>query len=194
MPKFNDIINDTNPTNVLTFNSTTGDVSYSPKSITDGTIVAKTPYNAPPDTVISFDNLQLKWHGQAGSFDGIAIKSTATTNQSIRFSCSETYYASVYSDLGKILYGTTNQFYNLPMLSGFANVGNPTYPHAYALVPNVFMGMGNPGMPNSDTRTYKLYNDTTQSEYIIYTDKQASTGEVITAQTGTCSIIVQKIR
>jgi hypothetical protein len=156
-----------------------------------GNIIAKTPYNAGPETVVVFDNMEIKWHQSGSSYDGIAIRST-TTPISLRYTSSEFYLANAAADGGKSVYGSNNAWYNLPNLGATATIINAVYPYAQT-IGTTFLGMGNPAMPNADYRLYKLYNDTTQTEYEIIVDKQGSTGEITTAQTGTCSIVVRKI-
>jgi hypothetical protein len=163
----------------------------SEQSLISGNIIAKTPYNAGPETVVVFDNMEIKWHQSGSSFDGIAIRST-TTPISVRYTSSEFYLGSAAADGGKSVYGSNNAWYNLPNLGATATIINAIYPYAQT-ISTTFLGMGNPAMPNADYRLYKLYNDTTQTEYEIIVDKQGSTGEITTAQTGTCSIVVRKI-
>jgi hypothetical protein len=157
-----------------------------------GNIVAMTPISAVPETVISFDGLQMKWHQSAtGTYDGIAIRTTSDT-RSMRYTSVEFYTGTAAADGGKTLWGSTNAWYNLPAAGATATIINATYPYAQN-VTTTFLGIGNPALPNSDTRIIFLYDITNGVTYKIYTDKQASTGEVQTAQNGTCAIIVEKL-
>lgn len=156
-----------------------------------GNIIAITPYNAWPETVISFDGLEVKWHQTWSSFDGIAIRTQLGT-RSLRYSDVEFYIANAAADWGKSTWGSNNAWYNLPVLWATATIINTVYPYAQN-VTTTFLGMGNPALPNADMRIYMLYDDTNKQTYRITVDKQGSTGEITTAQTWTCSIIVEKI-
>jgi hypothetical protein len=161
-------------------------------SLVSGAIIAMSPYNAPPESVVTFDGLEIKWHNSAaGSFDGIAIRSQSGV-RSLRYTSVEFYLANAAADGGKALYGSNNAWYNIPNLGAVATIINAVYPYAQN-VSTTFLGFGNPAMPNADYRQYVLYDDTNQATYLITIDKQASTGEVLAAQNGTCLIVVERI-
>jgi hypothetical protein len=157
-----------------------------------GTIVAVSPYNAGPETIVAFDGLEIKWHNSsATSSDGIAIR-TQSGSRNLRYSYAESYVANAAADSGRTLWGASNAWYAIPGVGAVATTINTTYPYSQ-VVTTTFIGMGNPAMPNSSLRQYFLYDDTNSVSYRITTDKQASTGEVTVAQVGTCSIVVEKI-
>jgi hypothetical protein len=153
----------------------------------------KTPINSGPETVVSFDNLEMKWHASStASYDGIAIRTTLATPQSINYSSSETYLANAVADAGKATWGSDNAFYALPALTTIANVTNTVYPYA-SNVTTAWMGIGNPALTNSHTRIYFITNNTSGLRYRVTCVKKASTGEVLTAQNGICDIYVEKL-
>jgi hypothetical protein len=156
-----------------------------------GNIVAITPYNAGVETVIAFDGLEMKWHQAGSSFDGITIRTQAGT-RSLRYSATEWYIANAAADGGKSTWGSNNAWYALPILGATATIINTVYPYAQN-VTTTFLGMGNPALPNADMRVYFLFDDTNKVTYRIFLDKQGSTGEITTAQTGTCMIVVEKL-
>jgi hypothetical protein len=157
-----------------------------------GAVIAMTPYNSPPETVVAFDGFEIKWHqSSATSFDGIAIRSQSGT-RSLRYTSVEFYVANAVADAGKVLWGSNNAWYALTAATAVANITNTVYPYAQN-ISTTFLGFGNPAMPNADYRQYVLYDDTNQATYLITVDKQASTGEILTAQNGTCLIAVERI-
>lgn len=163
-----------------------------PTPVFSGDTVAMTPHNSGPETVVAFDGFELKWHASSATgYDGIAIRHTTAT-KSLRYTLTDFYLANAAADSSKALWGSNNAWYNLPNLGTVASVINTTYPYAQN-VSSTFIGMGNPAMPNADKRDYILYNDTDKVTYKITVDKQASTGEVLSAQNGTCFIEVKKV-
>jgi hypothetical protein len=154
-------------------------------------LIAKTPFQAPPETVVAFDGFEIKWHNSsASSYDGIALRVTSGTRL-VRYHQTEFYLANAATDSGRSIWGSDNAWYNIPNLGGTATIVNSTFPYNHTLG-TTFQGIGNPALPNSNFRTYILDDVTNQQTYKITIRKVASTGEVLAAQNGYLDIIVEK--
>jgi hypothetical protein len=157
-----------------------------------GNIIAITPFNSAPETVVSFDGFEIKWlASSAATYDGIAIRVISGTRQ-IKYTSTEFYLASSVHDSGKTLYGSDNTYYNIPNAGTLATLSTPAFPHYFNLT-TTFIGMGNPALPNSNHRII-MFKDVTNSQlYRITVYKNSATGEVLATQNGTCEIVVEKM-
>lgn len=147
-----------------------------------GNIIAMSPFNAPPETVVTFDGMEIKWHASSlTSLDGIAIR-CITGSKTLRYSTIEIYNVSAAIDNEKTLWGSTNAWYNIPNTLATAGIINAVYPHAQ-IVGTTFLGIGNPGLAQVDYRQFYLYNDTDSITYRITINKLATTSETLQART-----------
>jgi hypothetical protein len=152
-------------------------------------IIAMSPVNAPAESIVTFDGMQIKWSQNingAGGWDGLLI-STISGTRDITYSSNESYVGSSQFDAGANMWGSQNYYYT----TALAVSNNTTFPHNKT-ISTTWIIIGNNGMFQHNIRKVYLTDVTNNNRYVITAVKKASTGETGN-QTGSCDIWVEKI-